>query len=47
MFSQLLGEECYEKNEALKTNIEKQIADKIGLENLTVLKKILKMDWGL
>lgn len=42
-----LGEECYEKNEALKANIEKQLADKIGSENLTVLKKILKMDWGL
>lgn len=42
-----LGEECYEKNEALKADLEKNIADKIGDEQVEVLHEILKMDWGL
>jgi DNA-binding MarR family transcriptional regulator len=42
-----LGEDCYEKNEALKATLEKKIADKIGIEHLTRLKEILKLDWGL
>lgn len=42
-----LGEECYEKNEALKANVEKEIADKIGPEQLKLLKDFLKLDWGL
>lgn len=42
-----LGEECYEKNEALKATLEKKITDKIGVENLSLLKQILKLDWGL
>jgi DNA-binding MarR family transcriptional regulator len=42
-----LGEECYEKNEALKATLEKKIADKIGSENISLLKEILKIDWGL
>jgi DNA-binding MarR family transcriptional regulator len=42
-----LGEECYEKNEALKVTVEKKIADKIGTKNLTLLKDILQSDWGL
>ena len=42
-----LGEDCYEKNEALKATLEKKIADKIGIEHLTRLKDILKLDWGL
>jgi DNA-binding MarR family transcriptional regulator len=42
-----LGEECYEKNEALKATLEKKIADKIGTENLSLLKEILKLDWEL
>jgi DNA-binding MarR family transcriptional regulator len=42
-----LGEECYEKNEALKATLEKKITDKIGAENLSLLKEILKLDWGL
>jgi DNA-binding MarR family transcriptional regulator len=42
-----LGEECYEKNEALKADIEKKISDHIGAENLRILKEILKLDWGL
>ena len=43
----LLGEECFEKNEALKATIEKKIADKIGEKQVTYLKELLKSDWGL
>ncbi|MGX9135689.1 MarR family winged helix-turn-helix transcriptional regulator [Rummeliibacillus sp. JY-2-4R] len=42
-----LGEECFEKNEALKTTIEKELAERIGIENISVLKEILKLDWRL
>ena len=42
-----LGEECYEKNESLKANLEKEIANKIGPEQLKLLKDFLKLDWGL
>ncbi|WP_010677257.1 MarR family winged helix-turn-helix transcriptional regulator [Bacillus timonensis] len=42
-----LGVECYEKNESLKVTIEKQIAEKIGEEQVELLKKVLKMDWGI
>jgi DNA-binding MarR family transcriptional regulator len=42
-----LGEECYEENEALKANLEKKLADKIGNENISILKEILKKDWDL
>jgi len=42
-----LGEECYEKNEALKATLEKKIEEKIGTENLSLLTEILKLDWGL
>ncbi|RFB17206.1 MarR family transcriptional regulator [Bacillus sp. HNG] len=41
------GEECYEKNEALKSKIEKQLAEKIGDEQVELLKNVLKMDWEL
>ena len=42
-----LGEECYEKSQSLKVNLEKEIADKIGSEQFTHLKDLLKLDWGL
>ncbi|MEH7418732.1 winged helix DNA-binding protein [Neobacillus drentensis] len=42
-----LGEECYEKNEALKASLEKKIAGKIGERQLGFLKDLLKSDWGL
>lgn len=42
-----LGEECFEKNEALKATLEKKIARKIGVDQLELLKKILKLDWDL
>ncbi|MCS0543414.1 winged helix DNA-binding protein [Aeromonas veronii] len=42
-----LGEESYEKNEELKATIEKQIIEKIGDEQVELLKKVLKMDWEI
>lgn len=42
-----LGEECYEKNEELKATIEKQIIEKIGDEQIELLKRVLKMDWKI
>jgi DNA-binding MarR family transcriptional regulator len=42
-----LGEECYEKNEALKAQLENKIAEKIGIEQVNILKDILKLDWKI
>ncbi|GEL76347.1 MarR family winged helix-turn-helix transcriptional regulator [Tenuibacillus multivorans] len=42
-----LGEEYYEKNEALKASLEKKIADKIGEKQVAFLKDLLKSDWGV
>ena len=42
-----LGEECYEKNEALKAQLENKIAEKIGMEQVTILKDLLKLDWEI
>jgi DNA-binding MarR family transcriptional regulator len=42
-----LGEECYEKNEALKAQLENKIAKKIGMEQVTILKGLLKLDWDI
>lgn len=42
-----LGEKCYEKDEALKNELEKMIAKQIGEENVKKLKEILAMDWGM
>ena len=41
------GEECYVKNETLKAELERKIADQIGAEQVTLIKEILKLDWGL
>ena len=35
------------KNELMKAKIEKEIANKIGPEQLKLLKDYLKLDWGL
>jgi DNA-binding MarR family transcriptional regulator len=40
-----LGEECYEKNESLKAQLENKIAENIGIEQVTILKDLLKLDW--
>nr|WP_304213761.1 winged helix DNA-binding protein [Fredinandcohnia onubensis] len=42
-----LGEECYEKNEELKATIEKQIIEKVGEEQVELLKNVLKMNWKI
>jgi len=42
-----LGEECYEKNEALKAQLENKIAENIGIEQVGILKDLLKLDWGI
>ncbi|ASK63879.1 MarR family transcriptional regulator [Virgibacillus phasianinus] len=42
-----LGEECYEKNEALKAKLENRIAEKIGVEQVKNLKSLLKLEWGI
>ncbi|MBP2240970.1 DNA-binding MarR family transcriptional regulator [Cytobacillus eiseniae] len=42
-----LGEESYEKNEALKAQLESKIADKIGVKQVAILKDLLKLDWGI
>lgn len=42
-----LGEECYEKNEALKGQLENKIAEQIGAEQVSTLKEILKLDWNI
>lgn len=42
-----LGEECYEKNEELKAKLEKEIAEKIGVDQVKMLKDLLKIDWKI
>lgn len=42
-----LGEECYEKNEVLKGQLENRIAEKIGVEQVKMLKDLLKLDWKI
>ena len=41
------GEECYEKNELIKAEIEGQLIYTIGEEQVTTLKNILKLDWKM
>ena len=41
------GEDCYEKNEHIKAEIEQQLINAIGEEQVTNLKNILKLDWGM
>jgi len=43
----VLGVECYEKNEALKAQLENKIAENIGIEQVKILKDLLKLDWGI
>ncbi|MFC5589596.1 MarR family winged helix-turn-helix transcriptional regulator [Sporosarcina soli] len=42
-----LGEACYEKNEALKAQLEQKIAEKIGAEQVKLLKDLLTLEWGI
>ncbi|MNJ63184.1 HTH-type transcriptional regulator Hpr [compost metagenome] len=41
------GEECFERKEVIKATLEAKIIETIGAEQATLLKKILKSDWGL
>ncbi|MFJ7951202.1 MarR family winged helix-turn-helix transcriptional regulator [Lysinibacillus sp. NPDC096418] len=41
------GEECYEKNKLIKIEVEQQLINVIGEEQVTNLKNILKLDWGM
>lgn len=42
-----LGEECYEENMKLKGQLENKIAEAIGVEQVNLLKDILKSDWDV
>lgn len=42
-----LGETCYEKNEALKAQLENKIVGKLGAKNVALLKELLLTDWGI
>ncbi|RPF50093.1 MarR family winged helix-turn-helix transcriptional regulator [Aquisalibacillus elongatus] len=42
-----LGEECVEKNQLLKRQIEQEISEAIGEEQIIQLKKILTSEWNL
>jgi len=42
-----LGKECYEKNEALKAELENHILNQIGVDQVNQLKEMLRLDWGL
>lgn len=42
-----LGEACYEKNEALKAQLEQKVAEKIGAEQVKLLKDLLALEWGI
>lgn len=41
------GEVCYEKNEHYKSEIEQQLVDTIGEEQVTNLKNILNLNWSI
>lgn len=43
----VLGEECYEENMKLKSQLEKRIVENIGVEQVAMLKDILRLDWGI
>lgn len=42
-----LGYDCFDKNEQLKAKMEERIAERIGTEKIELLKRALKMDWGV
>ncbi len=42
-----LGEECYEINLSQKTAIEQNLAEKIGVDKVEILKYILKLEWDI
>jgi DNA-binding MarR family transcriptional regulator len=42
-----LGEECYEKNLALKGELIERIEEHIGSDNVKLLTEILMAEWGI
>ncbi|WP_120465304.1 MarR family winged helix-turn-helix transcriptional regulator [Paenibacillus aceti] len=42
-----LGEECYERNKAIKATLEAKIIAAIGVEQAEHLMQVLKLNWGL
>lgn len=42
-----LGEECFEKNEALKKQLEDRIMEAVGEKQFAVLKDVLRQDWKI
>ena len=42
-----LGEGCYEKNMKLTADLENRISNRLGVENMAMLKDLLQSDWGL
>jgi len=42
-----LGEECYEINLSQKIAIEQNLAEKIGVDKVEILKDILKLEWDI
>lgn len=42
-----LGEECFESNEVLKSQLENRISDAIGEENFAMMKSLLSQDWKI
>ncbi|MDM5249934.1 MarR family winged helix-turn-helix transcriptional regulator [Lysinibacillus sp. G4S2] len=41
------GQDCFEKNEHYKAEIEQQLINTIGEDQVTKLKKILKLNWNM
>ncbi|MFT9818725.1 MarR family winged helix-turn-helix transcriptional regulator [Lysinibacillus sp. NPDC056185] len=41
------GEECYKKNQLCKAEIEKQLVNTIGEDQVIRLKNILKLNWDI
>ncbi|WP_040203341.1 MarR family winged helix-turn-helix transcriptional regulator [Neobacillus jeddahensis] len=42
-----LGKDCYEKNATLKAQLEQKIAEKMGTEQVRMLKDLLKLEWDI
>lgn len=41
------GQECFEKNECYKAEIEQQLVNTIGQDQVNNLKNILKLNWNM
>lgn len=41
------GEECYKTYIRLKAQLEEKIEEKLGVEQIMMIKDILRLDWGI